>query len=76
MFKCQLEDDPWRVETLSCLNYYFYKVVFLTVVNLLLSRRTRWTDCVECSRTEIFEEFSEWIWRRESIWYSLGWMAG
>jgi len=33
--KYQPEDDPQRIETCSCLTY-FYKVVFLTAVNLLL----------------------------------------
>jgi len=65
---------PWRVETFSWLTHYFYKFVFLTVVNLLLSRRTRWTECVTCSGSEVHDEFSRRI-RRENIWYSLCWMA-
>jgi len=35
--KYQSEDDPKQIETCSWLNYYFYKVVFLKVVNLPLS---------------------------------------
>jgi len=34
--KYQPEDCPQMVETCSWLTYYFYKVVFLTAVNLLL----------------------------------------
>jgi hypothetical protein len=34
--KYQPEDEPQMVETCSWLTYYFYKVVFLTAVNLLL----------------------------------------
>ena len=37
-FQHQTEDDPWRVETCSWLTYYFYKVLFLMVVNVPLLR--------------------------------------
>jgi len=45
-FKYHPEDDTYKVETCSWLTYYFYKVVFLTVDNLIYNL---WNNCAKLS---------------------------